>query len=449
MHGKIELESIEGKGSTFSILLPNLKDNFVKTELNYKPKQIKSDDIIINKKENISQSKKQFLIIEDDAVFASVLQETVEEYGSESFVANNGKDGIELAQKNKIDGIIIDIGLPDINGIEVIKKLKENPKTKNISIQVISGKDKDLQNFGDIKIDGYLQKPVSSAQINNALLNIVESNDDIPKSILIVEDDELHLKAITDYIAEDNNYEIDTTKSIEEAKKLCNLKYFDIAIVDLGLSDGNGSEICKYLSNNNPNTAILIYTGRDLTIDEADFLNDISDEIIIKNPNSHERLKDEIERFLSVPQTTVNGRFKAHIEEVDYDNADINNLVDKKVLIVDDDIKNIFVLSSALQEHDMKISHAKNGQEALDFLKEHQDIDIILMDIMMPVMDGYEAMTAIRADENLKHLPIIAVTAKAMQKDKDAALESGADDYLTKPIALDKLSSMMAMWINK
>ena len=266
--------------------------------------------------------------------------------------------------------------------------------------------------------------------------------------ILIVEDDELHLKAITDYIQEENNFDISTANSVKEAQKLCDSKYFDIAIIDLGLGDGSGSEICRILNETKKDTSVLIYTGRDLTSKEAEYLNDISDEIIIKNPNSHERLKDEVERFLNTP-TTVNERFRAKIEDINYDNSDVSVLIGKKVLIVDDDIKNIFVLSSALQEHDMEISHAKNGQEALDYLKDYSDTDIVLMDIMMPVMNGYEAMEAIRANETLKHLPIIAVTAKAMDKDRQAALDSGADDYLTKPIDLERLSSMMAMWINK
>ncbi len=449
MGGEIQLQSVEGEGATFSILLPNLYDKHDEmAPTPKKPKRIRSNDSIINKKENIKQIKDQYLVIEDDKTFANVLKDTIEEHGGKVFVAYNGEDGLKLASEHNISGAIIDIGLPDMSGVDVIKKLKENALTQNIHIQVISGKDRDEQKFEDINIDGYLQKPVSSAQINNAISNIELSNDGT-KSILIVEDDLLHLKAIQDYIQEENDYDITTANGVQEAKELCDKKYFDIAIIDLGLSDGSGSEVCQCISQSKKDTAILIYTGRDLTNDEADFLNEISDEIIIKNPNSHERLKDEIERFLTEPFETVNERFKTHIETIDHEYHDISILKDKNVLIVDDDIKNIFVLSSALQEHDMHISHAKNGQEALDFLEDNLDTNIVLMDIMMPVMNGYEAMEAIRADEKLKHLPIIAVTAKAMEADRKAAFKSGADDYLTKPIDLEKLSSMMAMWINK
>jgi len=449
MHGEIELSSVEGEGATFSILLPSLVDKYNSSAPSPQTlKSINSSDIIINKKDTPNHIQEQFLIIEDDVAFANILKETIEDHGAKAYLADNGKDGLELANKHNIDGAIIDIGLPDMSGIEVIKELKSKSLTKNINIQVISGKDKSEQDFNDIKIDGYLQKPVSRVQINNAIANIENLTSNI-KKILIVEDDLLHLKAISDYIAEENDYEIITASSVKEAKELSKEIYFDLAIVDLGLNDGSGSEVCQCLSQNKKDTVILIYTGRDLTNDEADFLNDISDEIIIKNPHSHERLKDEISRFLSSPNQTVNNRFKQQIEDIDHSNYDISVLKNKNVLIVDDDIKNIFVLSSALQEHDMNISHAKNGQEALDFLKNNSDIQIVLMDIMMPVMNGYEAMEAIRKDEKLKHLPIIAVTAKAMEKDKKAALKSGADDYLAKPIDLEKLSGMMSMWINK
>ena len=449
MKGKIHLESKENEGSVFTILLPSLKDEYKGSNIAItRPKEIKVTDTIINKKENIESIKKQFLVIEDDINFANILKETIQENNAKVFLAHNGEDGLKLAKEHNIDGAIIDIGLPDISGIEVIKRLKNDPLTANIHIQVISGQDKNIDNFINLKIDGYLQKPVSSEQINHILSTLESIKDKNLNSILIVEDDELHLKAIKDYIQEDNNFNITTASSINKAKELIDTQFFDLAIVDLGLNDGSGSEVCTYLTQTKKDTAILIYTGRDLTNDEADFLNEISDEIIIKNPNSHERLKDEINRFLTSP-TTVNEKFAKHIKEIDYSDGNLEDLKGKSVLIVDDDIKNIFVLTSALQEYDMHINHAKNGQEAIEFLEENPNINIVLMDIMMPIMDGYEAIKKIRAINKIKNIPIIAVTAKAMQKDKDEAIAAGADDYLTKPIDLEKLSAMISIWINK
>jgi len=452
MGGKIELNSTVEEGSTFTIHLPDLLNQYSGKVIEISTKPVLSEDkLIINKKEKPAVLKDQFLIIEDDISFANVIKSIVEEQGFKAFTAHTGSDGLKLALEHHIRGAIVDLGLPDMNGLEVIKKLKSNHLTEDIHIQVISGKNIDENDFRDIRIDGYLQKPVSSDQILNTIYNIESQKDVQTKSILLVEDDKTHLKALKDYLCEENDYDIITAQSVEEAKKINSEKYFDLAIVDLGLCDGSGVGICQEITNNRQDTVILIYTGRDLSIEEADYLNEISDEIIIKNPNSHLRLKDEITRFLEAPSITVNKRFSSHIQNVSKNISVENkkNLKNKKVLIVDDDIKNIFVLSSALQEYDMNISHAKNGKEALEFLKQSPDIDIILMDIMMPVMDGYECIKEIRLDNSIKHLPIIAVTAKAMDKDKQKALECGADDYLTKPIDLEKLRTMILMWINK
>ena len=451
MGGEIEISSIENEGATFNIYLPNLNDQYSsKTKMN-KNSNVTLDVDVINRKDKPIVLVDQFLIIEDDKVFANVLKNIVEDQGLKAFTAHTGQEGIALAREHHIRGAIIDLGLPDMTGIDVIKSLKSHHLTQDIHIQVISGKNIAETDFSDIHVDGYLQKPVSSEQIEHTIQKIESLQDVQEKSILIVEDDPHHLQALKDYLNEENNYSIVSAKSVKEAIDLNEQKYFDIAIIDLGLCDGSGAEVCHQITQNRKDTVILIYTGRDLTFEEADYLNEISDEIIIKNPNSHLRLKDEITRFLESPFTTVNKRFNSHIQNItqNISVSDTQELEDKKVLVVDDDIKNIFVLSSALQEYKMDISHAKNGQEALDFLNENSNIDIILMDIMMPVMDGYECIEKIRKDSKLMHLPIIAVTAKAMEKDKQKALECGADDYLTKPIDLEKLQVMIKMWINK
>jgi len=449
MGGKIVIDSIVGEGSTFSIYLPNLKDKYKDKKIQDVSKKNYTDKTVINRIEKPEVLIDKFLIIEDNQSFANVLKNIVEEKGLKAFVAHTGKEGISIAQKHHINGAIIDLGLPDIPGIEVIKELKSNPLTQDIHIQVISGQDIGKENFENIRIDGYLQKPVSAAQIHQTIEKIESQKDVQTKSILIIEDNLVHLNALHEYLDEEREYDITTAQTLVDAKKIIEEKYFDIAIVDLALSDGSGIEICQKISQSKEDTVVLIYTGRDLTMDEADYLNEISDEIIIKNPNSHLRLNDEITRFLETPSVTVNKKFSSQITNLNKDFSSKEKLENKKVLIVDDDIKNIFVLSAALQEHNMNISHARNGKEALEFLGKNKDMDIIMMDIMMPIMDGYECMKAIRLDDTLKHLPIIAVTAKAMAKDKEKALQSGADDYLTKPIDLEKLRTMIMMWINK
>jgi len=446
MHGEIKLTSTENQGSTFSILLPNLKEKY-KQNIQERLHKTRTAETVT---EPFKKTGKQFLIIEDDESFANTLKNSIEEHDALAIVATTGKDGLKQAHKHKLDGIIVDLGLPDINGIEVIKDLKSNPLTKNIPIQIISGVDKNsCPNFEELEITGYLQKPVTLEQINNALNNIERLNSKKPDSILIVEDDSIHQQAIINFIQEDDSIDIKTADNVKNAIEALKQNYFDLVIVDLKLSDGSGADICKYIKENEEDSAILIYTGRELSKEEAEFLQSISDEIIIKNPNSQERLKDEVHRFLNSPEISAENRSIKQDTAQNPKPKNIEALKGKNVLIVDDDIKNIFVLSSALQEYDMQTVHAKNGQEALDILAQNKDIDIVLMDIMMPVMNGYEAMRTIRKDSRLKHLPVIAVTAKAMKSDYQKAIDNGADDYLAKPIDLDKLIALIATWINK
>ena len=265
------------------------------------------------------------------------------------------------------------------------------------------------------------------------------------KSVLIIEDDLIQQRAIGEYLTSSSDMQIEYSDSVSESIKLLDEHIFNLIIVDLSLSDGQGSEVCEYIKENNIKVPVLIYTSKELQDDEIDLLSSISDEIIIKNYNSQERFKDEVNRFLNQPKKNN------YVEDIDKAQALVShsNMADKKVLIVDDDIKNIFVLSAALQEVEMQTVHAKNGKDALEILNTSNDIDIVLMDIMMPIMNGYEAIEQIRKNEKLEKLPVIAVTAKAMEEDKQKAINCGADDYLTKPIDLDKLISMVSMWLNK
>lgn len=264
------------------------------------------------------------------------------------------------------------------------------------------------------------------------------------KSVLVIEDDLVQQKAIGDYLKSSQKIKIEYSDSVTHSLKLLKEHTFDLIIADLSLSDGQGSEVCKYIKTKNIKVPVIIYTCKELEQDEIDFLSSISDEIIIKNYNSQERFNDEVNRFLNL---SVNKTSKK--TEKTESLSSYSNLRNKKVLIVDDDIKNIFVLSAALQEVEMQTVHAKNGKDALEILNSSNDIDIVLMDIMMPIMNGYEAIEQIRKNKKLEKLPVIAVTAKAMQEDKQKAINCGADDYLTKPIDLDKLISMVSMWLNK
>lgn len=436
MKGKIQLESIPFEGSVFTIYLPSLIDDF-------KPKEEK-DFKDIKLLENIESNN--FLIIEDDIDFVNILKDSILDHGSNVFCAYTANEGIKIANEEKIDGIIIDIGLPDMDGIEVIKILQKNSKTKKIPIQIISGVNKDDVSLSECcNIIDILQKPVSIGEINRVIENFQNKIEEKIKSVLLIDDDILHQQATGEYLKRSAKVNIDYASGVKEAKDYLFKNSYNLVIVDLKLKDGKGKDICSYIKDKDLDTSIIIYTSKNLSEKEADYLKTVCDEIIIKNFNSHERFKDEVKRFLN-KSPIKKDEVKISKSTLEFSSQNLKN---KKVLIVDDDIKNIFVLSTTLQEQGMQSIHAKNGKEALNVLDKTDDIDIVLMDIMMPIMNGYEAIKEIRKSPINSKLPIIAVTAKAMQEDKDKAIASGADDYLTKPIDLDRLISMVSMWLNK
>ncbi len=434
MNAKVILESEEGKGSKFSILLP-------KTIQGLSIIETKENKIIYDDRNNISQNSEVMLIIEDDINFAEILKERVNAKGLKALIAQTGKDGLFLAKKYQLKGILLDLSLPDIYGIEVLRELKKNDnKTRHIPVHIISGQNRDIlpQKLGAI---GFIQKPAKEEEIDFAIAKIFEVNKKSPKHILIVEDDKTQQEALI-HLIEQKDIKLQAVDSVENAIKELNKNIYDTIIIDLGLKIGNGYEICDYIKVNHIQTPIIIYTGKNLSEDEIDKLRQYTDSIILKTANSDERLLEDIDLFLhNVKEVTPKKE-----EKITILNSDLKN---KTILVVDDDVKNIFVLSSALEEQGAEIFEAKNGQIALDVLRKNSDIDLVLMDIMMPTMDGYEAMSEIRKDENLKHLPIIAVTAKAMKDDRDKCIEAGADDYISKPIDLDLLIKMSKAWVNK
>ncbi len=442
--GYISLESQKGKGSTFSVDLPNLQESneekpkeerkieplIIRNEI-VKKQQLKDDREILNKNDEA------FLIIDDDEVFSAIVYEEIKRSGKFGLIALDATTGIELVRKFNIKGIMLDLTLPDMDGVDVLKELKSNQNTKNIPVHIISSKDKNSETL-KLGAIGYLQKPVLDGDINNVIDSIEKINKKDIKDLLIVEDDDIHKEALIELIGEDVN--ITGVKTAQEAIDEVKKEKYDTVVVDLGLIDGSGYEVCEFIKNRYPKLPIIIYTGKDLNKEEKLKLQEYSNSIIIKTANSNERILNEINLFLHREEE------KNETHEI-FENVDLS---EKKILIVDDDIKNIFVLDAALKEFNATTYTAFNGQEALDFLNEHPtDVDLILMDIMMPIMNGYEAMEKIREDKVLKSIPIIAVTAKAMKDDREKCINLGADDYLAKPIDINVLANLIQLWSNK
>jgi CheY-like chemotaxis protein len=384
------------------------------------------------------------LIVEDDMAFAGILRDTVREHGFQAIVAGDGEEGLALAERFRPNAILLDVMLPHIDGWGVMRSIKDNPATRHIPVHFITCLE-DRQKALGLGAIGFVTKPVSAEQLDQVLDSIGAVIDRKDKRLLVVEDDETEAMSVAALLSTDG-LDITIAHSGSAALALLAQCHYDCMVLDLGLSDMSGFELLDQLQERQcaPHMPVIVHSGRSLTeLDEAR-LRRYTDSIIVKGAKSPERLVGEVSLFLhlvesSLPQDQQKMIRRALDKEAMFER--------RKVLLVDDDIRNIFSLSSVLAEKGMQIVEAGNGLEALARLQEHPDVDIVLMDIMMPEMDGFEAMRRIRRDARWTRLPIIALTAKAMLGDQKQCLDAGASDYLAKPVDLDKLFSLMRVWL--
>lgn len=466
MGGEISLTSETGKGSTFTLYLP------VKGECGIKQVQDKSiipvrqnspvtpvtkgvtipesktfDPLpapIPDDRELIPSGGKSILIIEDDLTFAAVLTDMVHDRGFSALVAADGESGIALAERFQPNAIILDIMLPHIDGWGVMRSLKDNPVTRHIPVHFITCLE-ERQKAMSMGAIGYISKPVSSEQLDTVFRTLENAIEKTMKMLLIVEDDKDQAKAMV-ALLEERNVTIVVADSGRKAIELLSGEQFDCIVLDLGLADMGAFELLEELKKLDPERRIpvIIHTGRDLTHEDERRLHHYAESIIIKGAKSPERLLNEVTLFLHLIENSLD-QDKQRMIRASLDNEAM--LEGKKILIVDDDMRNIYSLSSALAEKNIIIFEAENGREALKELDEHPEIDLVLMDIMMPEMDGYEAMRMIRKNPGFHSLPIIALTAKAMKGDREECLKAGANDYIPKPVDMEKLFSLLRVWL--
>lgn len=389
---------------------------------------------------------KSILIIEDDPSFAEVLLQVAHNNGFKAIIAHQGETGFQYAKKYNPKAIILDMKLPGIDGWTVLKWLKEDAELKHIPVHVMSGmkREKLAKEMGAFD---FLVKPITPEKLKNAFHSIDEEINKVFKRVLILEDDEKLNYAIKQLLhANDKNTICLQAYSRSEAENILTNVEIDCAIIDLGLPDSDNIKAISELKNcsKNQKIKIIINTGKTLTDNEQLELEKSADSIVIKTNNVTERLKDEILLFLNKIDTVENTDYKT---APNLSGGEI--LKNKNILIVDDDIRNIYALSAALTSKGAIITTAFNGIEALNALEEHPNFDIVLMDIMMPEMDGFEATKKIRENIKWKNLPIIALTAKAMKGDRDEIIKAGASDYQSKPIDIQKLISLISIWIYK
>lgn len=472
LHGKIAFTSQPEQGGVFTLTLPKTFENtaLLTEEVSDQPAAPaslpdteKSDEGVAEQgptlvagspveddRETVGTTDNVILIIEDNADLAQSMMDIPRSMGFKALVALNGYQGLALARQFRPTGILLDLVLPDINGIEVLRELKSTRELRHIPVHIMSSKDPD-NTFRNIGAVGYDQKPVNDTDIQQAIEHLVSVSKKYPKRLLIVEDDEAQREAIQDLVGDNEAIQTTGVSSQTEAIAALQENIYDAAIIDLGLQDGSGYDICRYIQEQQIALPVIIYTGRDLTEAEERELRTYTDSIIIKTAQSHERLLDEVAIFLHQMS-----------QDTDSDQAPDEsgrppsapqpsgiNLAGKTILIVDDDVKNVFILTSALEEHGAAVVDALDGEAALATLRQRPDIDLVLMDVMMPGMDGYATMQQIRQDEQLQHLPIIALTAKALKEDRQKCIQAGADDYLSKPIDYDGLLRLVSAWIEK
>ena len=457
--GEIKLESEPGEGSTFTLFLPlnyslsgeqskrihvKKKEKVPRPE---NPKNIKppvTEGDIDDDRSGVHENDKIVLIIEDDPDFAKILLGFVRDRHYKGIIAHQGNTGLSYARHYKPDAIILDMNLPVMDGTEVLKQLKSDPSLRHIPVQIISGYDKKKEGL-ELGAFDYVRKPISKESFQDAFDKVEDFISRKLKKLLIVEDNELQNKAICELIG-NGDVKCSSSYSGEEAYQMLKKEKFDCTIVDLGLPDMTGFELLEKIKGDEQLNKIpmIVYTGKDLTREESNRLNKLANAVVLKTADSKERLLDETTLFLHRVEAKLPKEKQKIIRKLHKSDEVLQN---RTVLVVDDDMRNIYSLTNVLQGEGMTCLVAENGKAALKALKENSSIEIVLMDVMMPEMDGYEATREIRKIGKFAKLPVIALTAKAMKGDREKCLSAGMSDYISKPVNIDQLLSLMRVWL--
>jgi HAMP domain-containing protein/CheY-like chemotaxis protein/signal transduction histidine kinase len=473
--GEIHVESSLGEGSTFTLFLPAtfrhvehpepagmvhervvFADEVGDTDSMSPPaiptvEQPELDPSLLlrsevqDDREEIQQGDRIVLIVEDDAELARTELEVARERGFKGIVAQRGDSGLALAHEFKPDAIILDMKLPVMDGWTVLDHLKHHPDTRHIPVHIVSAGD-GRQNALKAGAVAFVEKPISKESLDDTFGEIRSFIDRDLKRLLVVEDDETQRNAVVELIGGGEDVEVVAVGSGEEALQALEQQRYDCMVLDLKLPELGGFALLEKLKEDERHASVpvIVYTGKELTRREETKLKKFSDAIVVKDASSPERLLDETSLFLHRVERKLPREKRRMLEQLHSAEDVFKN---RKILIVDDDVRNVFALTSVLEAHGMEVLYAENGQEGLDLLQREPEVDLVLMDIMMPGMDGYEAMRAIRSEESFRQLPIISLTAKAMKGDREKSIASGASDYITKPVNTDQLLSLMRVWL--
>ncbi len=455
--GSIRVESEPGQGSKFILEVPTQLqqaplENLPPARIPDIHTQQKTDvesfapnlRLAENVLKDVSTGEKTILIVEDDDAFRISVAEAARSYGFRALEAGDGEVALEILKRHSPSAILLDVKLPGLSGMGLLESIKNIPHLRHIPVHIISGLDYQ-HNALKMGAIGYLAKPVNIGEVRSVLARIETMISQKVKKLLIVEDDQRQQEALK-HLVSGPDLEIHLAKTGQNAFEMIQKQTFDCIILDLSLPDVTGIELLDRLNSVSISLPpVVIYTGKELSPHEEEKLRHYSDSIIIKGAKSPDRLLDEVNLFLHRVESLLPDEKKHMLLEMRTKEKVFDG---KTALLVDDDLRNVFALTSALEGKGFAVRVARNGIEALDALKEFSDIDIILMDLMMPKMDGLECMRHIRKMDFYDKTPIIALTAKAMKGDYEKCIEAGANDYLPKPINLINLISVMKVWLN-
>ncbi len=386
------------------------------------------------------------LVVEDDPVFARILYDLAHELGYRCLVAHHAEEGLALAGTQQPQAVLLDMRLPDGTGLAVLQRLKDQPATRHIPVHVLSVEDQS-ETALQLGAIGYETKPASREQLREVFGRLERKLAQTIKRVLVVEDDARQRESVARLIGE-QDVEITAVGTGAEALAALGAAVYDCMVMDLTLPDMSGQELLRRMAAGESRSfpPVVVYTGRNLSHDEEAELLRYSRSIIIKGARSPERLLDEVTLFLHQVESRLSGERQRMLRTARNREKAFEG---RRILVVDDDVRNIFALTSALEHKGAEVVAARHGAEALRKLQSEPDIDLVLMDLMMPEMDGYTAIREIRRNPAWRKLPIVAVTAKAMKEDQERCLQAGANDYLAKPIELERLFSLLRVWMPK
>ncbi len=464
LRGEIILHSKENEGSTFTLCVPVFGSSIKKVEVEKAPpleivveeneteekpknKYLSAviPDEIEDDRNSIFEGDKVILIVEDDINFAKSLLNFTRKKGYKGIVAVRGDYALNFALVYKPVGVLLDIELPIKSGWEVLEELKNNSQTKHIPVHIMSSHKLKQESLLKGAVD-FLDKPVAFDKIPEVFLRIESIINKEAQKVLIIEDNPKHAKALS-FFLESYNINSEIKSEVSEGLDALNKKEIDCVILDMGIPDKQAYEILEGVKKNPglENLPVIVFTGKSLSIKEEVKIKKYADSIIVKTAHSYQRMLDEVSLFLHLVEDKKDPKDKK--ESHKKLNLLNNILFEKKVLIVDDDVRNIYSLTKALEVFKMNVITAFDGKEAIKILGEHADTDIVLLDMMMPNMDGYETAEKIRSMPKFLNLPLIAVTAKAMTGDREKCIKAGASDYITKPVDIDQLLSLLRVWL--